>query len=431
MNFSARPIPTDIAIHASRRTSGGVKTLIRHAGCGLVITGLGLGLTAGCKSKGETATPSMVASTTPSVASESTPTATAQKLDSRLIINPTIASELGLRCVWQQDIPISTHARIKDIDFVSGDLIAVDSENRVTLLRLQDGYQVWHSAPMPNNERVLSFERIDSNGQNRIVAATDTDVFVLDGNTGHMITRQNMPNTPITGVSRLGPDLIYGGTDGRIVFHNARVGYELRSNRIQGQISATPVVFDNEVVAVSNMGEVIMLDGKTASRLWSRKLTGGIDAQPVITEDGVFVATLGQSLWGLNRDNGGVNWKYFTESPLGTGPTALGDRVFQYVPSEGMLCFEANPANSPRGKVVWKNADIDGEITTVIGNQLVLWDAKSRRLRMVDADRGDVIKDVNLPKVRDLYAFRNSDNDLILVATSNNGDIQRLVPRGR
>ena len=64
-------------------------------------------------------------------------------------------------------------------------------------------------------------------------------------------------------------------------------------------------------------------------------------------------------------------------------------------------------------------------------NQLVLWDAKSRRLRMVDADRGDVIRDVNLPKVRDLFAFRNSSNDLILVATSNNGDIQRLVPRGR
>jgi len=430
MNSTARPIQTETPADAGTMRRAGFKTFLRQAGNALALAGLGLGLglATGCKSTGGSSSGAASSSPPPS---RSMPTADAAALDSRLIINPTIAADLGLRCVWQQDIPLGRRARIKGVDLVSGDLVTVDSENRVTLLRLQDGYQVWHSAPMPGNERVLAFERIDMNGRSRVIAATDTDVFVLDGNTGHMITRQNMPNSPITGVSRLGPDLVYGGTDGRIVFHNARVGYELRSNRIAGQISATPVVFEDDVVAVSNLGEVVMLDGRSATKLWGRKLTGGIDARPVVTADGVFVATLGQSLWGLDRTTGDVKWKYFTESPLGTGPTALGDRIFQYVPSEGMICFEADPADSPRGKVFWRNPDINGEITTVIGNQLVLWDATTRRLRMVDADRGDVIKDVNLPKVRDLYAFRSADNDLILVATSNNGEIQRLVPRGR
>jgi outer membrane protein assembly factor BamB len=350
-------------------------------------------------------------------------------LDKKLLVGPTLANKLGFRCMWQQKTPLDGSTKVKDVFFVERDIIVVDSDNRLTMLRLSDGSQVWHSAPMPRQEEILSMSKVRVNGANCVVAATDTDAFILDANTGSMITRQDMPNAPITGVATLGPELIFGGADGRIVFHNAKLGYELRANSLNGQIGATPVVADDEVVGVSTVGEVMLLEGKSASRLWVRTLTGSITAEPAVTRDGIYVATLGQSLWCLDRNNGSVKWKYFTESPLKVGPTALGDRIFQYVPSEGLLCLEADPRDSPRGKVLWTNSEVDGAVTTAIRNDLVLWNADDRRIQLVDADRGDVKVTTRLPKVKDLFTFRDGNNDLVIITTSPEGDVQRLGSR--
>lgn len=355
---------------------------------------------------------------------------TATDLDEKYVVGPTLAGELGLRCLWQQEVP-SNGSRIKDVADINGDILTVDTQNRVTLLRSNDGNQVWHSAPMPRKEQILGMDRIDSNGNNRLIITTDTDIFVLDGNTGEMVNRQNLPNAPITGVSRYKNELIFGGNEGRVVFHNAPVGYELRANSMRGQVSATPVVHDNEVVAVSNRGEVLLLNAGDASRIWSRVLTGGIDAKPAFNNYGIYVATLGQSIWCLDPRSGEVKWKYFTESPLKTGPTALGDRVFQFVPNEGLICFEAAPRDSPRGKSLWTNSAINGDVTTVIGNNLVLWDKDTKVITLVDADRGDTKLNLKLPKVKDLFAFRNDDNQLTIMVTSDDGRIQRLGSRNR
>lgn len=354
----------------------------------------------------------------------------ATDLDEKYVVGPTIAGELGLRCIWQQEVPVNS-AQIKDVADINGDILTVDTENRVTLLRNNDGNQIWHSAPMPRKEQILGMDRIDSNGNNRLIITTDTDIFVLDGNTGEMVNRQNLPNAPITGVSRFRKELIFGGTDGRVIFHNAPVGYELRANSMQGQVSATPVIHDDDVVAVSNKGEVLLLNAVDATRIWSRMLTGGIEAKPAFNDYGIYVATLGQSIWCLDTQNGAVKWKYFTESPLKTGPTDLGDRIFQYVPNEGLICFEADPKDSPRGNALWTNSEITGNVTTVIGNNLVLWDKDNKMITLVDADRGDTKLNLKLPKVRDLFAFRGADNSLTVMVTSTDGRIQRLATKSR
>ena len=354
----------------------------------------------------------------------------ATDLDKKYIVGPTLAGQLGLRCVWQQDVPVKD-AQIKTVADLDGDILTVDTDNRVTLLQTDDGNKIWHSAPMPRKEQILGMDRIDSNGNNRMIITTDTDIFVLDGNTGEMVNRQNLPNAPITDVARYRSELIFGGIDGRVIFHNAPVGYELRANSMRGQVSATPVVHDNEVVAVSNKGEVLLLNAQDASRLWSRTLTGGIEAKPAFNDYGIFVSTLGQSIWCLDSGNGDVKWKYFTESPLKTGPTALGDRIFQYVPNEGLICFEADPKDSPRGKALWTNSKITGDVTTVIGNNLVLWDKDDKMITLVDADRGDTKLELKLPKVRDLFAFRGYDNRLTVMVTSTDGTIQRLATKNR
>ena len=377
----------------------------------LVGTGILLGALGGCQSRDDSWKYSM-------------------DLDEKYIIGPTIAGELGLRCDWQSEVPVKG-SQIKQVGDLDGDILVVDTLNRVTLLRPTDGNQIWHAAPMPSKEKVLGMDRIDYGGRQRVFITTDTDLFVLDANTGQMITRQNLPNGPITRTARYGDDVIFGSSDGRVVFHDAPLGYEIRANRLRGQIGAAPVVHDSEVVAVSDEGEVLLMNAGDASRLWARNLTGAIESEPAFNDNGIYVATLGQSLWCLDHRSGEVKWKYFTESPLRTGPTALGDRVFQFVPGEGLICFEADPRNAPRGRALWTNSDVKGEITTVIGNNLLIWDESSETAFLVDADRGSVRFSSKLPKVRSLHAFRDGRNDLTLMATSISGIIQRLESRGR
>lgn len=351
------------------------------------------------------------------------------ELDRKLLVGPTLASQLGVRCEWQQEVPADSNVRIKNVFLIGEDIAVADSDNRLTLLRGDSGSRIWHSAPLPRYEKLLALTQTTINGENRIVAATDTDAFVLDGNTGHMVSRQNLPNAPITGVTNLGPELIYGGADGRIVFHNAKVGFELRANSLQGRVTATPLVTGSDVVGVSSIGEVMLLDGNSGSRRWVRRLTGSIDAEPAASNNNVFIATQGQSLWCLDRSNGSVKWKYFSESPLTRSPVVFGDRVFQQIPSEGLLCLEADPKDSPRGKVVWTNPALDEKIVTVLGNDLLLWDTNSREAMLVDSNRGDVKTTATLSKVEDVFAFRDAGNELILITISPEGTVQRLGSR--
>lgn len=385
----------------------------------VVVAAVGLALLLGtassCKSTGE----------------PSTSTSNSNSAEGRYLIGPSAASDLGLRILWQQDVPLGNATGLKRVALVGPDLVTVDANNRLTMLRIDDGYQIWHAAPLPPRETVLGLDRIDSSQANQIFVTTDTDIFVVDVNTGHMTTRQDLPHQPSTGVVRVGPDLVYGTGGGRIIWHNAVVGYEIRANRINGAVTATPLLIDNEIVAVSAAGAVKMMNASSGQQLWTRQLTAGIKASPAAGDRAVYVAGLGQSIWCLDRSTGSALWKYFTESPLTSGPTVLGDRVFQYIASEGLVCLDALPENKPKGEVLWKNPKLTGEVITVIGNDLVLWDEPTHTLTLVDADRGDAKKAVTLKNVDHVHAYRPAGGDLVFVASSNSGRVQRLVPLNR
>lgn len=353
---------------------------------------------------------------------------TREILDRTYVIGPTAASRMGFRIDWQMQVPQADRGGIKQLHYRNGDLLVADTRNRLTLIAMDDGGQVWHAVPLPPNEMIHGINQFDFSGTRQMLVTTDTDIFVIDSNTGHLLTRQNMDRIPTTNVIKVGPDIVYGCGDGRVVWHNAAVGYELRANKLRGAITAAPLLVESDIVAVSGEGEVMLMGARDAQRVWMKRLNAGIAAGPAGSTDAVYVAGLDQSIWCLDRNTGLVQWKYFTESPLKTAPTLLGDRLFQFVPSEGYVCLEALPANSPRGNVIWRNPALMGEILTAIGNDLLVWNPHSRDLMLVDADRGDIKVTSNLPNAAGVETFRAPGQPLMVIAYSSDGRIQRLVP---
>lgn len=398
---------------------------------GLAACGL-FGATA-CKSSWNASNGAQTSQTTTTTSTRKAEPLAEQKtvaaLNARYIVGPTPSRELGMRISWQQDVPLDGSTGIKSLWMAGSDVLAVDGRNRLTLLRASDGNQVWHAVPLPPQEAVLGVNRLTMpRGHDRIFLTTDTDLFEIDANTGHLITRQNMLRIPDTGVSQFGTNLIFGCSDGRIIWHNVTVGHEMQANKLNSGIAATPQLVGTDVVVVSEKGEVMMLDAITSKRIWQYNLPAGISAAPAASELGVFVAGLGQSLWSLNERDGSVNWKYFTESPLTTGPTLFSDRVFQFVPTEGLVCFDAVSAGKLNGTVLWRVNGLSGEIITVIGNDLVLWDSNARMLRLVEATRGGIRAEVHLPQAAGVQAFRPDGRNLVFLTWSDDGRIERLIP---
>ena len=170
----------------------------------------------------------------------------------------------------------------------------------------------------------------------------------------------------------------------------------------------------------------MVLRGEDAISIWSRQLLDGIEASPVTGNGAVYVAGLDQHVRAYEVSTGRPLWHYLTESKLTDSPTLMGNFVYQQIPTEGLVCFEAWPRNTVRGKVVW-TAPVTGNVVNNYRNQLVVWDQVGHRLAMVHPDRGAVVEELSLPAV-DILRFSRQRNGEVFAA-SNDGRLIHLIPR--
>ena len=105
----------------------------------------------------------------------------------------------------------------------------------------------------------------------------------------------------------------------------------------------------------------------------------------------------------------------------------IGDRVYQQVPSQGLVCLEAQPYDSPGGVVIWETADARGNVITRTRRNLLTWDNASKQLMVIDPRLGAVIDTLDMPQVQELLLTDVDNGDLY--ATGHDGRLTRLVPR--
>jgi hypothetical protein len=230
--------------------------------------------------------------------------------------------------------------------------------------------------------------------------------------------------------------VIFGSRNGQLVFVNAHTGFLYRSSvvdpvsRAASPIAARPATNGAVVVVGSSTGTIAAYSTSSAQSIWRRELLAGIVASPAISGNTVFVASEDQYLYALDLGNGDTLWKYFTQSPLRTPPFVAGEMVLQEIPGEGLVAFTANPEGQVGGQVRWKKTGIDGKpISTAMSagrESVVFWCPKHRRVSYVDLLKGDIISQVELPKVKHLEADRLDVGGF--VAWSADGRIERLAP---
>lgn len=355
--------------------------------------------------------------------------AVTQELEKSYVIGPATARRLGLRADWQTDVQREGSGTLERAWVLGDAIVTVDSGNVVTRLRTSDGAVLWRTLIGGAIGTVHGVSRLNDRGEEKFYVTTDGELIVLDDAAGSQIGRQLFERIASTGPATHGRYVIYGSRDGQVIWHQYLAGVPYRANQLQGAISVPPKLLGESVVVVSETGSVMVLDPASARTIWSKQLLDGISAAPAGGNGIVYVAAEDQYLWALDGGTGQTRWKYLTTAALTTPPALIGDRVFQYIPGEGLVAFEANPADAPGGKVVWKAPAVTGPVVGQIGSALFAWDVRAKKGYVLDAARGGVIETVDLPQVTALWFDRAPEGGGSgpLYAASSDGRVTRLT----
>ena len=362
-----------------------------------------------------------------------------QEMDRLYTFGPTAARSIGYRITWQS----SMKSPLKRMDIVGPDVYVIDERNVMTRIDRANGSPVWSVTAADRNDTVWGVTEgmtpvnglpWGQNEDDKLYVTTDPVVFTIDHATGAVVGRQDLAQIPSTDVVRWNKYLIFGTRHGRVVWHQYVVGHEWRANQLAGPIVAKPTLVGGNRLAVASLGgNVLMLNAKSAGRVWGDKTFAAMTAQMTAGGGMLFAASEDQYLWAFDADRGEVVWRYFTQSKLDSQPTYLvvrtpdgnEGRVLQWVDSEGLVCLEAHPENSIEGKPIWTIKDAVGEAIGLIGERLALWDESKRLLRIIDPAQGVIVDTIPLPQVKMLTM-----HDDVIYATGDQGRVIRLDPIG-
>jgi outer membrane protein assembly factor BamB len=383
----------------------------------LVILGIAAGLAAGCSTQPRTATP-----TPEPVAVDETPEI---DLETEFLIGPTKVQELGYRIDHQARTFPEADSGVKRLAIQGDSAFVLDGRNFLTRLRRTDGQRVWRIPVADPLDDIHGLVYLPDDELVLLIAGAH--LLVLDDDTGSMIDKQDLGQIASTAPVVFGPVLIYGARNGQLVWHSFEVGYQWRGYQISSSIRLNPLLVGDDVAVVASDGTVMVLDAGSATAMWEKRLLSGVEASPVASEDLLYIAGLDQYVWALNLQTGRTAWRYLSEAPLTCPPALVDDRLYQHIPTEGLVCFAARPADAPGGRIIWSTPGVRGQVIGKHGTRLMVWDDTEARMSLIDAERGAVMNTVDLPKVRHLVMSRTESGDLY--AAGNDGRVIRLVPR--
>ena len=350
---------------------------------------------------------------------------TPSNLDEQYLIGPTACRELGYRIDWQARTYPQDTSGIRKLEIQEDSVFVLDGQNFLTRLRRDDGRRLWRLPVADPHNQIHGITYLADLEQ--IFLTTGGAMLVLDSDTGSQVAKHRLQQIANTAPVVSGPFLVYGARNGQLVWHSYQVGYQWRAYQISPSIRIEPLLIDDSVVTIGADGRIMALDSDTASGLWDKRLLDAVVASPDGGAGMVYVAGLDQYVWAFELGTGRRAWRYLTEAPLLNPPVLVGDSLYQQVPNEGLIRFEARPIDAPGGKVIWTARNVAGNLVGEHDNRLLVWDSERRGMTVLDSGLGATISTVSLGGVQHLRTTARRDGDVF--AAGEDGRVIRLVPR--
>ncbi len=324
---------------------------------------------------------------------------------------------LGYRLEWTGFAVVPNRREVEYVD-VWDDIIAVhESANSLSVIETSTGSLRWNQKL---SERIAKFVGTARTSSGDIVSVSETEAYLLDDQSGVLTDRQDLATLANTRPVVDGMMLVVGGTTGELLGHNLGSGFKAWGYQLGGPIRSAPFNVGDAVGAVSDVGEVVVVDPRSGTSIMRTTIYDGIDSRPVASQNLVYIAGRDQSVWAFSTLGGDVRWRVRTEHRLRAQPALHDGRLLIEIPGEGLVSLDAGT-----GERQWAIPDLGGEVIAERDGRLIVWDGGS--LTSVDAGRGGVVERRSLPDVDFAVTNRFVDGDLYLVESG--GRIQKYSPR--
>jgi len=404
------------------RTLPSLTNTVHSGALGLALAAtLALGVIPGCKSGNDTA-PAMGAASTSSHGAALDPKALDAQLDRAYVIGPTAATAMNYRIAWQYPAPYGG-AQVKGLGQRGDSVYLLDRDNMLTRINIASGHKYWRVPVADPVVNMISLNVVDD----RAYLTSGSDIYVFDIVNGTQVALWPLEKIANTMPAEFGSMLVYGASNGQVVWISRANGLPMRAYAIGPSINVSPVVSGNVIAAVDVSGNVFVLEGNQASKFWDKHLLGPVVSKPVIANEMLYVAGTDQYIWGYDLRTGRTQWSVFTSAQLTNSPTVIGDRLYQQIPGYGLACYNATPIDMPSGEMFWKNDRVTGNVILQRRGELFAWDAGARKLSLLDATRGMTREDLTLSQADFLIVGGEKNEDIF--AASKDGRVVRLVPR--
>ena len=377
-------------------------------------------LLSGCSSSDKSTSAGASTSTGGSSIKIDPPAQVISDMDKSHLLGPTAARELDYRVAWQH---LGAGGTIKIFTVQGDSVFYLDAENFLARIRISDGNRVWRTQVAEPIEEIYGV----TYPGDRVYVTMGGAIIVLDPNTGSQVQRQELLQIATTEPSVYNQYLIYGSRNGQVVWHSRLVGQHWRGYQIAPALVVPPRLERDVVAAVGSNGSVYVLSATNTRQFWNRTLLAPVVCQPTVGQEALYVAGTDQYLWAFHLETGRQLWKVLHESPLTDSPVLVGERLYQQVPRIGLHCYEALPWDNPGGVLIWKAPSVNGNVLLHRRGELITWDARSKKIVLVNAEHGSVIKTIDAPAATRVLAA--GANGAEIYAANDDGRIVRLVPR--
>lgn len=313
--------------------------------------------------------------------------------------------DLGYRSEWTGYPQVSARDGFKFVD-TFGDILAVhDNRNILTAMEPGTGRNRWSLDLGSPLMKFVGNARVGD----VIYACSESEIMALDARTGAVKGRQRLAALANTAPLVADGIAVFGTSNGEVLGHNLYTGYKLWAYRLGGTIKANPVMVGSSVGAVSQTGEVILIEPKTGESLGRRRqIFAGLDNHPVSDGSSLYLAGTDQSVWSVS-DLGKLNWRTRTPDRLTAQPTVFEGRVYIHIPSAGLTCLDAGD-----GRRIWENPGVAGAVIASRSGNLIVWDGPAQSLLSLDPRTGDVLHRAELPMARLITTDQFSDGSLYI-----------------
>lgn len=360
------------------------------------------------------------------------------KVEALYLVAPNAAQTLGTTIGWQTRIALPTGLRATRVWSAADGVFVGNTRNELTMLRPDTGTVVWFASGAPMSDSIIAVKPIavpfaQSHVQ-RIAVATNASVYLaspIDGTLHSPVpitVKQPVRRTPSTSPVATSNAFIWGTRTGIVCWHRFATGAEVNAKTIGASIVAKPTLYADTCVLVGTTdGYVAALDAATGASYWRTKLGMGVCAPIAAANGTAIVASQDQYIYAFDIQSGAKLWSYFTESSLETPPFATDEVAIQFVPTEGLVCFELRGEGHPGGIKRWTKQGLGLPVLTAHDQDLFLWDPIRRQVVIVDLATGAIAKTIALPQVEWIEADQILKGDFMV--WNSDGRVEYLAPR--